>query len=67
MQNGIILTLLGMTVVFLFLILLVFTTTGMSKVLLKYFPEREKADKGPTSVDVEVAVAIAAVMSHTES
>jgi len=59
-----------MSVVFLFLTLLVFTTNIMSKLVLKFFPEQEKPAAPAvrkSSADVEIAVAIAAVKAHTQS
>ncbi|MDC7232999.1 MAG: OadG family protein [Spirochaetales bacterium] len=70
MVSGLIVTIVGMSVVFLFLTLLVVTTTYMSKIVLKFFPEQEKPAAPAvrkSSADAEIAVAIAAVKAHTKS
>jgi len=70
MINGLIVTIVGMSVVFLFLTLLVASTTLMSRIVLKFFPEPEKPAAPAvrkTSADAEIAVAIAAVKAHTKS
>ncbi len=59
-----------MSVVFLFLALLVVITTYMSRLVLKFFPEKEKPAAPAvrkSSADTEIAVAIAAVKAHTQS
>jgi oxaloacetate decarboxylase (Na+ extruding) subunit gamma len=46
------------------------TTTFMSKLVLKFFPEQEKPAAPAvrkSSIDAEIAVAIAAVKAHTQS
>ncbi|MDA3957307.1 OadG family protein [Oceanispirochaeta sp.] len=70
MVNGLIVTIVGMSVVFLFLALLVISTITMSKIVLKFFPEQEKPAAPAvrrSSADAEIAVAIAAVKAHTQS
>ena len=70
MVNGLIVTIVGMSVVFLFLALLVILSTLMSKIVLKFFPEQEKPAAPAvrkSSADAEIAVAIAAVKAHTQS
>lgn len=69
MISGLIVTIVGMLVVFLFLTLLVVSTTIMSKIVLKFFPEPEKPAAPAvrrSSADAEIAVAIAAVKAHTK-
>lgn len=69
MISGLIVTIVGMLVVFLFLTLLVVSTTVMSKIVLKFFPEPEKPAAPAvrrSSADAEIAVAIAAVQAHTK-
>ena len=69
MISGLIVTIVGMLVVFLFLTLLVASTTVMSKIVLKFFPEPEKPAAPAvrrSSADAEIAVAIAAVKAHTK-
>ena len=70
MVNGLIVTIVGMSVVFLFLALLVVSTNVMSRIVLKFFPEPEKPAAPAvrrSSADAEIAVAIAAVKAHTQS
>ncbi len=70
MLSGLIVTIVGMSVVFLFLALLVVITTNMSRLVLKFFPEKEKPAAPAvrrSSADEEIAVAIAAVKAHTQS
>lgn len=70
MVSGLIVTIVGMSVVFLFLALLVISTNVMSKIVLKFFPEPEKPAAPAvrkSSADAEIAVAIAAVKAHTQS
>ncbi len=70
MVSGFIVTIVGMSVVFLFLALLVVSTNIMSRIVLKFFPEPEKPAAPAvrkSSADAEIAVAIAAVKAHTQS
>ena len=61
--DGLTLTVIGMSVVFVFLMLLVFFMQLLSVVVTKFFPEKEvpvaKA-ASPVAGDTEIAVAIAA-------
>ncbi|OQY35639.1 MAG: hypothetical protein B6241_00155 [Spirochaetaceae bacterium 4572_59] len=69
MISGLIVTIVGMLVVFLFLTLLVVSTTVMSKIVLKFFPEPEKPAAPAvrrSSTDADIAIAIAAVKAHTK-
>lgn len=69
MISGLIVTIVGMLVVFLFLTLLVVSTTSMSRIVLKFFPEPEKPAAPAvrkSSADADIAVAIAAVKAHTK-
>lgn len=64
---GLIITLVGMSGVFVFLILLVFSMSIMSSIIQKFMPEKEavaQVKKAP-STDIEIAIAIAAVKSFT--
>ncbi|GAB5451723.1 MAG: hypothetical protein Hals2KO_20510 [Halioglobus sp.] len=67
--QGIELMLFGMGTVFVFLTLLVFATTGMSRIVSRYFPEpipaADTARNANTAVDARlVAVISAAVQRH---
>ncbi len=65
MNEGLIVTVFGIGIVFSFLVLLVGLTTVMSKIVLKYFPEKLVA--APVKVeagDAEIAVAIAAASRY---
>ncbi len=69
MISGLIVTIIGMSVVFLFLTLLVVSTNVMSKIVLKFFPEPEKPAAPAvrkSSADADIAIAIAAVKAHTK-
>ncbi|RDL42648.1 oxaloacetate decarboxylase [Marinomonas piezotolerans] len=72
-NDGLGLMMLGMGFVFLFLGILIFATTYMSKLLTHYFPEVMPATKkpqrapanGPAAVDPNIAAAItAAIHQH---
>lgn len=72
--NGLILLVLGMSVVFLFLTILVFTTKGVSRVVRNI--EKKKpapqvaapaASAASAGTDAEIAVAIAAAMAKSKS
>ena len=74
LSNGLILLALGMSIVFLFLTILVFTTKGVSKVVKSI--EKKKpapqvaapaASAAPAGTDAEIAVAIAAAMAKSKS
>jgi oxaloacetate decarboxylase gamma subunit len=75
-ENGLILLLLGMGVVFLFLTLLVFTTKLLSLLVKKYLPEKTPiVAKRPVSASAapaidtsgaEIAAAIAAAVAHSK-
>ena len=70
-EQGFILMLVGIAVVFVFLISLVFITKLLSYVVLRFFPEKEKpAAKKPSdstgSKDAEIAAAIAAATAFSK-
>jgi len=76
-NNGLILMVLGMGVVFVFLTLLVFSTKFLSFVLRKYFPESAKpvvrplsvpaaAPPAPNTAGAEIAAAIAAAVVRSK-
>ena len=75
LSNGLILLALGMSIVFLFLTILVFTTKGVSRVVKsieKRKPELKIAvpvaeSAIPAGNDAEIAVAIAAAMAKSKS
>ena len=76
LSNGLILLALGMSIVFLFLTILVFTTKGVSKVVRnieKKKPAPQIAEAAAASAataagnDAEIAVAIAAAMAKSKS
>ncbi len=62
---GLIITLVGMLGVFVFLVVLVLSMGIMSTFITKFLPEREVTSpiKAKPSVEVEIAVAIAAIKS----
>ena len=62
LMEGLILTLLGMSVVFLFLVILVTVMTILGRVTVKYFPDPEEEETPRVSGNrsAEIAVAIAA-------
>jgi len=70
--EGFILLIIGMSVVFAFLTIMVLVMRIMSSVILKYFPEKEEpapvrmpaAAPAAASEDIEIAVAIAAAYTH---
>ena len=67
MIQGLIVTIIGMSVVFLFLALLVVSTTCMSKIVTKFFPEQEKQAPSTSKNNdqsVEIAIAIAAIKAQ---
>ena len=75
-NNGLILLVLGMGVVFLFLTLLVFTTKGLSAFVKKFIPEKiSTVAKRPVSASgspvantagAEIAAAIAAAVAQSK-
>lgn len=75
-NNGLILLVIGMGVVFLFLTLLVFTTKGLSAFVKKYLPEkvttvtkRSVSASGSPVADTsgaEIAAAVAAAVAHSK-
>ena len=75
LSNGLILLALGMSIVFLFLTILVFTTKGVSRVVRNI--EKKKpapqvaapaaASAASAGTDAEIAVAIAAAMAKSKS
>lgn len=63
--SGLQLTLAGITVVFLFLIILVLAIETMSKIVLTYFPEKTIVEKSATLEETAIIAAIvAAVKKH---
>jgi oxaloacetate decarboxylase gamma subunit len=72
MEQGLVLMVIGMAVVFAFLIILVFVTKILSAVVTKYFPEKEIPIKTVApriiggSADAEIAAAIAAATAHSQ-
>ena len=75
LKNGLVLMILGMSIVFVFLTILVFTTKGVSKVVRKFEkkkPAPAAQAQAPAAVavasnDAEIAVAIAAAMAKSKS
>ena len=77
--QGLTLTVVGMSVVFIFLTLLVFAMKLFSAIILKYFPDQPSAagvpvktkikqeTVSPVSADEEIAAAIAAVAAFKKS
>ena len=71
-NNGLTLMLLGMGVVFFFLILLVFSTKGISAFARKIAPAKTISSKTASAVhapssDSEIAAAIAVAVSHSQN
>ena len=67
--QGLSLTIIGMSVVFVFLALLVVIMFILSGVINRFFPEKEEPQKVKTVKDknnTEIAVAIAAVKAFTK-
>ena len=67
LQQGLDITLFGMGIVFTFLLLLVFGTGIMSRVITRYFPEPEPVASAPsrsTSSGRLRAIAKAAIEQH---
>ena len=72
LSNGLILLALGMSIVFLFLTILVFTTKGISgivRIIEKKKPAPQVAAPAaePAGSDAEIAAAIAAAMAKSKS
>lgn len=80
LKNGLVLLVLGMSIVFVFLTILVFTTKGVSKVVRKFekskpvaqaaAPAASSAAATPVAApaaDAEIAVAIAAAVAKSKS
>lgn len=67
--DGLIIMFVGMSVVFFFLVLIIFAMRVMSAIVLKFFPEKEVpvASAARRSDDSEIAAAIAAVKAFTQS
>jgi oxaloacetate decarboxylase (Na+ extruding) subunit gamma len=57
--SSLIITVVGMLVVFAFLILLVGIMKAFSSIVVRFFPEQEGQAKEPESVGAEIAAAIA--------
>ena len=66
-DEGLIITLVGMSGVFIFLILLVFSMGIMSRIIQKINPEEKTAlpTKTKASPEIEIAIAIAAIKHYT--
>ncbi|WP_233142983.1 OadG family protein [Marispirochaeta aestuarii] len=63
--QGLVLTVVGMTVVFLFLTLLVILMNVLSAVVIRYFPEPVvEVAESSGSKDAEIAAVIAAVKAY---
>jgi len=70
-EQGLILMLVGIAVVFTFLILLIFVTKLLSAIVLRFFPEKEETkpqqpSSGGKDRDSEVAAAIAAATAYSK-
>lgn len=64
--QGLVLTVVGMSVVFAFLTLLVILMNLLSAVITRYFPEPiEEVQESGGSRDAEIAAVIAAVKAYT--
>ncbi len=65
---GISYVVIGMSVVFLFLIIQVFLMKIMSAIILKYFPEKEEKNiiKNPIKKDMDIIAVIAAAVKNYE-
>jgi oxaloacetate decarboxylase (Na+ extruding) subunit gamma len=57
--GSLIITVVGMLVVFAFLILLVGIMKAFSSIVVRFFPEQEAQSKEPESIGAEIAAAIA--------
>ena len=73
LSNGLILLALGMSIVFLFLTILVFTTKGVSRIVRNIEKKKPAPQVAATATaevagnDAEIAVAIAAAMAKSKS
>ena len=69
MMVGLTVTVIGISVVFCFLLLIIVGMSTMSSVIMKYFPEPEEpvVSVRKAADNSEVAVAIAAVQAYTNS
>ncbi|MGM0431139.1 MAG: OadG family protein [Spirochaetota bacterium] len=80
-EQGLVLMIVGMAVVFSFLIILVFSTKLLSSFIHKFFPEKEQVVKkrtqpagkpaptggsGASSSDAEIAAAVAAAAAYSK-
>jgi sodium pump decarboxylase gamma subunit len=70
-EQGLVLMVTGMAVVFVFLVILVFSTKTLSAVVTKYFTEKEKPVKrrpqtGGGTAEAEIAAAVAAVAAYSQ-
>ncbi len=63
MEQGLILTVLGMSWVFIFLMFLIIFTSLSSGIIRKFFPEVEKIDNKPAQNELE-KIAAAIVLSR---
>lgn len=72
MEQGLVLMVIGMAVVFSFLVILIFVTKILSAVVTRYFPEKEVPVKASApriiggSADAEIALAIAAAAAQSK-
>lgn len=68
-SDGLIITVAGMLVAFLFLGLMALSTSAMSRAVLRWLPEREapaeRPRPRPQTDEIAVAIAIAAAHRHT--
>ncbi|MCX7786374.1 MAG: OadG family transporter subunit [Spirochaetes bacterium] len=67
LEKGLFLMVIGMGVTFIFLGILIYAVKGASLLIWKFFPEPEEhVDTARTSsVDTEIAIAVAAVTART--
>ncbi|MCF7934108.1 MAG: OadG family protein [Spirochaetia bacterium] len=72
MEQGLVLMVTGMAVVFSFLVILVFITKILSAVVTRFFPEKEIPVRAAAprivggSADAEIAAVIAAAAAHAK-
>lgn len=66
--EGLIITGIGLSVVFCFLILLIYCIKGISALVIRFFPEKivEEEVKTKQSLNDEIAVAIAAAKAFSK-
>ncbi len=79
LKNGLVLLVLGMSIVFVFLTILVFTTKTVSKIVRKFEKKKPAAQAAPaapvaaaapaaiSASEAEIALAIAAAMAKSKS